>query len=427
MATQLSTKSCPEERLIYRTLIATYPLYLLGALYVSGSIIGWFALMFILLRIYLSEPTPQAVMPLMVWLWVLAMLLMLLVLWVGHANWYLGTGKTIKSSIGWMKGWALFAVFIVIGCIGNIRVAAVVRGVAVISAHSLWFAIFTFLAHLVGAPGEIYISPLQVVGGPGPNFFTVSLYGLNPETGAARWQFFGPWSPAAGLLACLFFVICCAEPDQKWRRLGIAGCVAMCILSQSRAGWVIFFCLVPFIFFSDKAREPWFLLLTGVLLTAALTLGQPLIEMFNDFHQQMKDARPDSTRVRATLERLALQRWQSEAFWFGHGIVERGPKIVEGMPIGTHHSWYGLLFVKGLLGLLAFLIPMGVSFIYLFCQALYYPLGRVAFNLMVVLVCYSFFENLEILTYLFWPALLLIGAALNPVKIGESHGLKAST
>ena len=424
MATQRSNKSSPEERLICRTLVATYPLYFLGALYVSGSVIGWVAIMFVLLRAYLSEKNTKFVLPVMVWIWVVSMLFMLVVLWIGHSDWFLGKGKTIKSSIGWAKGWALFAVFIIIGCVANIRAAAIVRAVAIISAHSLWFGVFTFIAHKIGAPGEIYVSPLKAVGGPGPGFFTVSLYGLNPETGGARWQFFGPWSPAAGLLACLFFVICNAERDDKWRRLGIVGCVVMCILSQSRAGWVIFVCLVPLLYFSNQVREPWFLITTGLVLTTILTLGQPIYEMLTDFHQQMKDARPASTRVRATLERLAIQRWESEAFWFGHGIVERGPKIVEGMPIGTHHTWYGLLFVKGLAGLLAFLTPMVITFIYLFFQALYYPLGRVTFNLVVVLFCYSLFENLEILTYLFWPVLLLIGIALNPMKIGENHGLK---
>lgn len=427
MATKFITQSSPEEALICRTLVATYPLYFLGALYVSGAVIGWLTLMFISLRAYVSEDNERRLIPVIVWFWVLSMLFMLAVLLIGHAQWYLGAGKTIKSSIGWAKGWALFPVFLIIGCVAQIRVSAIVRGISIISAHSLWFAAFTFIAYFIGLPNDIYVSPLKVVGGPGPSFFTVSLFGINPETGAARWQFYGPWSPAAGLLACLFFIICCSEPDKKWRRLGIAGCVAMCVLSQSRAGWVIFLCLIPLIFFADKVREPWFLIILALVLTLLIVLGQPLYEVLSDFHQQMKDARPDSTRVRATLERLAMQRWQAEAFWFGHGIVERGPKIVEGMPIGTHHTWYGLLFVKGLAGLLTFLLPMVCTLVYLFIQSLYYPLGRIAFNLVVVLLCYSLFENLEILTYLFWPALVLIGVALNPLKIGENHGLKSTT
>ena len=36
-------------------------------------------------------------------------------LWVGHLDWSLGTGATIKSTIGWMKGWALIPLFLLAG------------------------------------------------------------------------------------------------------------------------------------------------------------------------------------------------------------------------------------------------------------------------------------------------------------------------
>ena len=39
--------------------------------------------------------------------------------------------------------------------------------------------------------------------------------------------------------------------------------------------------------------------------------------------------------------------------------------------------------------------------------------------LVFVLVCYSFFENLEILMYLCWPAFMLIGMAFTPEKMEE--------
>lgn len=426
MATQLLNQSYSEEKLVWRALVSTYPLYMLGAIYVTGSILGWALFFIFVIRKSIVGNHKTYALPAIMWVWVISMFVMLVALWIGHSDWNLSMGKTIKSSVGWAKGWALFAVFIAVGAMAQIRVNTIVRGICILCIHTLIFAVITYAASILRLPGEIYVSPLQIVGGPGPGFFTVSLYGMNPETGAARWQFFGPWSPAAGLLACLFFVICNAERETKLRRLGIMGCFAMVFLSQSRAGLAIFVLLIPMMYFADKVLEPWFLITTGVVVTGLLTLGQPVFEALQDFHQQVKDARPDSTRVRNTLERLAVQRWQSEAFWFGHGIVERGPKIVEGMPIGTHHSWFGLLFVKGLVGFLALLVPMLVTLVYLFWQAIRYPVARIAFNLMFVLICYSFFENLEILTYVFWPALLIIGVALNPLKVGEDHGLKAS-
>jgi hypothetical protein len=40
-----------------------------------------------------------------------AQLVMEVALIMGHLNWELGTGKLIKSSVGWAKGWALIAIF----------------------------------------------------------------------------------------------------------------------------------------------------------------------------------------------------------------------------------------------------------------------------------------------------------------------------
>lgn len=111
-----------------------------------------------------------------------------------------------------------------------------------------------------------------------------------------------------------------------------------------------------------------------------------------------------------------MQRWESEAPIWGHGIVEAGPKIVEHMPIGSHHSWYGLLFVKGAVGLAALAIPILLTFINLTLTAVTDQKSWASYLIMFVFVSYSFFENIEILAYLLWPALLWVGITLNPLK-----------
>ncbi|MBE1298598.1 MAG: O-antigen ligase domain-containing protein [Alteromonadaceae bacterium] len=416
MATQINHQSYLEERIVFTTLTGTYPIYLLGSLYLVGCVLGWLLLGILLTRWFIEGKRKTDFVPAVVWLWIISMFAMLVILWIGHADWGLGTAKTIKSSIGWAKGWALMALFMFLGAVAPIRYETIIRAVCILSKHTLIFSIITLFAYVVRIPGDIYVSPLQFIGGPGPSFFTVSLYGLNPETGGGRWQFYGPWAPAAGLLACLGLVMCLHEKDPKFRKWGVFGCAVMVLLSQSRAGWVIFVMLFPMVLLADKFKEPWFLLTAGILIPALLILGMPVYEFVMDSYEQIKQARPASTRVRAALENIAWQRWQAEAYWFGHGIVERGPKLVEGMPIGSHHSWYGLLFVKGLTGLLALAIPMFVTIVYLFWQSQTSKLAHCALCMMAVFVCYSFFENLEILSYLYWPALLIIGMALNPAN-----------
>jgi hypothetical protein len=95
--------------------------------------------------------------------------------------------------------------------------------------------------------------------------------------------------------------------------------------------------------------------------------------------------------------------------------------LVEFMPIGSHHTWYGLLFVKGLVGLFALAIPMVLSLIYLFVFSVHNVQARAAMCMLIVLTCYSLFENLEILAYLYWPALFWLGMTLKNLQNGESH------
>lgn len=406
-----------EEQLIFWALALHYPVYIVGGLYVLGSALGWLLLMVFLLRGFLtggvsSRGALAKISPL-VWFWVLGMLTMLVALWVAHIDRQLGTGMAIKSTIGWAKGWALLALFPLLGVILRVRPAVLVRGVSITAASALPFAALGILAYIAGMSGDLYHSPLQAVGGPG-EVFHIRLFGMNPETGRPRWQFIGPWAPAAGLMACFYLAIILREQSAFWRRAGIAGALFMVLLSQSRAGLAIFI-LIPVLSWGiGRLREPWILLLLGLGLPALVLLGEPVYQAGMDAYTQVKESRPGSTRVRAALARIALQRWEYEAPIWGHGIVERGPKIVEYMPIGTHHSWYGLLFVKGIVGLLALALPMALTSVYLLYLAQKSRLAQTGMVLCIIMVSYSFFENLEILSYLYWPALFWLGVSLQP-------------
>ncbi|QIZ76362.1 O-antigen ligase domain-containing protein [Ferrimonas lipolytica] len=416
MATPLLNQTTVEEKLIWYGLVLSYPMYVLGALYVWGSVLGWLMLALVILRCWVDGRADYGPVPLIVWLWVTAMALMLVALIVAHIDWQLGLAKTIKSTIGWAKGWALLALFLLLGAVLPFRLALLTRGTCIVAAQSIILALISLVAVALGWSGEIYLSPLKAIGGPGYEFFTVRWFALNLETGLPRWSFFAPWAPAAGLMSCICLVICWQEQNPRWRALGIIGTAVMCLLCQSRAGWVLFAGLIPLLVLFGRAISPSMLLVAAIATVVMMLSSQWLFEHGNDAYQHIKDSRPDSTRVRSALADIALQRWQAEAPIWGHGIVERGPKMVEYMPIGTHHSWYGLLFVKGAVGALALALPLAITVIYLLVDAFRSAVSRTALLLALTLVGYSFFENLEILVYLFWPALLWIGAALNPLK-----------
>ena len=64
---------------------------------------------------------------------------------------------------------------------------------------------------------------------------------------------------------------------------------------------------------------------------------------------------------------------------------------------------------------------MGLSVIYFLFYFQKNSQVRAALCFLIVFVCYSFFENLEILAYLYWPALFWIGMAFKQIQSRRSY------
>jgi hypothetical protein len=392
------------ERVLWHSIVWTYGYYVLGALYVLAPVIGW------TLLVRLAKQRGLAEVPAVVWAWAVGMLVMLLALIVAHADFDLGLGLMIKSSIGWAKGWALIVVFMIIGC-GQVRLALLARAAALLGIQTLCVLPVVILAWAAGLPQQLYISPVSLVGGPGPEYFAVELYGISPDNGAPRWRLFAPWAPAIGMVMAVYFFLVLNERNARLRRWGLAGIVLSIVLSGSRLGLLA----LPITWgltwlFSNRSKPSLYFTAAPLALLAGLS-AQTLSDLYEQAVSGFHGARADSSRVRATLGRIALERWRNEAVLWGHGAVERGPHLVEYMPIGSHHTWFGLLFVKGLVGALALAIPMLWSAAVLIRHAGRSELQRTALSMLILIMLYTFAENLEILAYLYWPALVVLGLA----------------
>lgn len=406
------------ERLIVATIGATWLLWLVGGLYLAGPALGWVLALLVARSYYLAPALPlnerPGPLPPAIWAWLIGMAAMLLILFIGHANFQLGTAQTIKSTVGWAKGWALLALFPLGGYALPIRVESLARAVCRLGRQTLFLLPIFILAPLLGLPQTLWVSPLKVLGGSGDEYFAAVLYTIEPGVGTARWQFFAPWSPAAGMVAVIHFLLARIEPEAKWRWTGYAAAILIALLSQSRLALVALAAIVPLCWVAGKVRRPWLWFGGAAAILIVSWFAPQLRELADQLVNDFSSARADSSRVRAALGRIAVQRWQSEAFWFGHGIVEKGPHLVEYMPIGSHHSWYGLLFVKGLAGAIALAVPMALTVVATFRRAITSTTGQLGLAMALTYWLYSFGENLEVLTYIAWPALLAIGIALRP-------------
>ncbi|PPB80700.1 hypothetical protein LV82_01432 [Albidovulum inexpectatum] len=408
------TPANPAEWMVWKALVLTWPFYAIGALYVVGPVLAWLLAFLAGLSLYLGpaiRPDLRATGPVppIVWAWGLGMLTMLVALWVGHLDWGLGTKQTIKSSIGWAKGWALLALFILAGSVLPIRREILIRAQCVVGAWTLAVAPVLLAAPYLGLPERVFTSPLKAIGGPGPEYFTVFLFTYDPSNWTPRWQFYAPWSPFAALLGVIMVVFALEEKSPRWKALGIAGGVLMILASKSRMGLVGLVACTLGPRMMPLVLRGWAWQVLAGLAASVAVIGGWLIQTVETARHAFLSARADSSRVRATLQRIAWERWQNEAVWFGHGTVQPGPHLVEYMPIGSHHTWYGLLFVKGLVGFLALLVPLVWQVLVTMADAARGPRGVLPMGVVMTIVLLSFGENLEIEAYMVWPGLVILG------------------
>jgi hypothetical protein len=409
------------ERLIWWSIVCTYPIWLVGGLYVVGSVLCWLLLCCLLIMILAQIDHPEendkiSISP-VIWLWIIGMLIMQVALIAGHVNFNLGTGAIIKSTIGWAKGWAALALYPLAGAL-PIRSSIVTRAICIVGFHTLLIIPFLLLTPYLHLPEVLYVSPLKAVGGPGNEFFDVPLYEIDGSTGDLRWRLFSPWGPALGFVGNINFMICLLEKDRKWKLLGIIGSIVMCFVCKSRLAQLCII-LIPLVTtVVSRLRKPSMLISLGFLSFLGGIFATSILTAISNYWEGFKGARAGSTRVRFALRRIAFHRWETEAPIWGHGVVEAGPHLVEHMAIGSHHTWAGVLFVNGIVGFFALAVPMLATALDLLRRAANprYQLGSVGLGIIIILFMYTFGENLEILVYLFWPGMLIMGMALQETK-----------
>ncbi|QHU98719.1 O-antigen ligase domain-containing protein [Synechocystis sp. CACIAM 05] len=399
------------ERLVWYSMVYIYGFYLLGATYIVGSVLGLILGLYVGLKWWLqTEATPEAekiTIHWLVWVWLIGMAIMQVALVMGHLDFDLPTSTIIKSSIGWLKGWAALALYPLAGCL-PIRPQLIYRAVCVICLQTLLLSPLLIIAPLLHFPEILYVSPLKAVGGPGSTFFDVSFYEVDFD-GSIRQRLFTPWGPALGFVANIYFVLALKEKNKKWRWFGIIGSLYLAQICKSRLAIVSLILTPIFTFCLARLSRPFTLMVLGIGSTITGIMAPWLFNLLDTIMRKFTEARSESSRVRTTLKQIAGYRWETEAPIWGHGIVESGPHVVEYMPIGSHHTWYGLLFVKGIVGFYALAIPMVLSLFLLLIKAQRYAVAEAGLAVLFILFLYTFGENLEILAHLYWPGLIIMG------------------
>ena len=117
------------ERIIWWSILFTIPLWLIGGLYIYGSILGWFLCTLKLLDHNTNDKQNPFQVNILVLSWLIGSLVLLICLFIGHYNFELGLITTLKSSIGWAKGWALFPLYMISGLL-PVKKEIIVRSIS---------------------------------------------------------------------------------------------------------------------------------------------------------------------------------------------------------------------------------------------------------------------------------------------------------
>ncbi|MGQ4649267.1 O-antigen ligase family protein [Lyngbya aestuarii] len=397
------------ERIVWYSLIFTYGFYLVGGLYLVGPATAWILLIYLCKKLWeQNESTPeeeQITISWQMWVWIGAMLIELFALVVGHLDWRLGNVAIIKSSVGWARSWALLAIFPMFGCL-KIRPRLIYRAVCIVCLQTIIIAPFLYLTYLAKLPPTVYTSPLQYLGGGGELFFRINLY-----LGDGRLVFFAPWAPAIGTVGNIYFFIALQEKNTRWRWCGLVGSFLMCYLSAARAATLCLPLILLGVWGLTKITRHFFIIAVGFTTALVGILAPSIIDVVAVYWDNLRSSRAGSTRVRDALTRIAFRRWSEAPIW-GHGVVQPGPQMVEFMKIGTHNTYLSLLFVKGIVGLIAFVVPLVVSFIDFLFKAQTSNIAKLGLSVLLILIFYGFSANLESIAYLYWPGLVVMGQAM---------------
>jgi hypothetical protein len=408
----LKPRNLPEK-LIWYYIVGTYAIYYIGGLYLFAPLLAIFLTGYLVRKWWNQSPdtpeTEKIYISIPAWVWVICMGIIAIAVIVGGVEADLPASKIIFTLANrWFKTFVLMGLFPLIGHL-DIRPQLVYRAACIFCIQSLVLvSIFTVLSNLFDTSIYSYVSPLEKFGG-GSLYYEVKVFGAVIDVSEKRLQMIAPWPPALGLVGDIFFCLCLQEKKLNLKVLGMAGASALVISSVSRAA-IVCLPLIPLLsWILSNFMKPWVMFLfSGSLLSTTLFISE-IQERVNALTASIKEYRGGSTKARDLLKQLALDGWKESPIW-GHGtMTANGPASVGYRGIGSHHTWYGVLYAYGVVAA----IPLAIAFLWSFFDLITkvgtHKSAAVGICILFVLIVFSTVDNIDTLAYLYWPGLLTLG------------------
>ncbi len=402
-----------EESLVWYVIIGTYGIYAFGMVFPVYSLLAWVLGGYLVLKIFLqTENTPaneKIRIPWITWLWIVYSLVILVATYAGITDFKLGTNALLRGILGWLTSSTIIPLFLLSGCL-NIRPKLIYRAVCILCLQSLIVIPIAYAAYFLNLPSILYSSPIERLIQNGPIFYNVGFYALEYGSSDVRLFLFTPWCPALGLVSNLYFFMALRESNKRWRYIGIVGAIAMNIVSLSRVALISLPIVLIIIWSLKNFTRPTVQITAGIVSFIAGILSTQLSDAATEVVDTFYSSRASSSKVRAALQRVAIEGWKEAPIW-GHGTQKPGPPVLAKMPIGSHHTWVGLLYTKGLVGFFAFFVPVFCSFVNLLIKARDSKIAETSLSILLILLFFSFGEQIDVLGYICFPGLIIMGIA----------------
>jgi hypothetical protein len=417
------------EALIWYYIVGTYAIYYIGGLYLFAPLLAIFLTGYLIRKIWLQPPdmpeSEKLYISIPAWVWLICMGIIAIAVVVGGIESDLSPSKIVFTLVNrWFKTFVLMALFPLIGHL-EIRSQLVYRAACIFCIQSLVLVlIFTLLSNLFDTSTYSYISPLEKFGG-GSLYYEVKIFGSVIDVSEKRLQMIAPWPPALGLVGDIFFCLCLQEKNLKLKVLGMAGASALAISSVSRAA-IVCLPMIPLISWTlSNFLKPWLMfLLSSGLLGATLFLSE-IQEKIDTISSRIKEYRGGSTKARDLLKQLALDGWKESPIW-GHGsMTANGPASVGFRGIGSHHTWYGVLYAYGIVAAIPLAIAFAWSLFDLMTKVGTHRNAVVGICIIFVLLVFSTVDNIDTLAYLYWPGLLTLGICFKEEYINPQQEIRS--
>ncbi len=405
------------ETLIWYYIIGTYAIYYIGGLYLFAPLLAIFLTGYLLKKWWLQTPdTPEQErvrVSIPAWVWLICVGVIAIAALVGGISADLPTSKIIFTLVNrWFRTFALMALFPLIGHL-QIRPQLIYRAACIFCIQSLVLVLlFTLLSNLFNSSIYSFVSPLSKFGG-GELYYDVRLFGAVIDVSEKRLQMIAPWPPALGLVGDIFFCLCMQEKEKKLKILGMMGAAALVISSVSRAA-IVCLPLIPIIsWLLASFASSWIMFfISGIILSGTIFLSE-IKDKVDEFATAVNEYRGGSSKARDLLKQLALDGWRESPIW-GHGtMTENGPASVGFRGIGSHHTWYGILYAYGIVAAIPFAIALLWSLFDLITKVGTHKHANAGICILFVLLIFSTVDNIDTLTYLYWPGLVVLGIAFN--------------